>query len=207
MLPSHLIMLVEELSMESFLSVLLPRFLPDGSTFEIHPFQGKGDLLQRLEPRLRGYRKWLPDDWRLIVLVDRDNDDCRQLKEQLEQSAGRAGLSTRSAARGSGGDWQLVNRIAIEELEAWYFGDWQAVRAAYPKVSDAVPKRSGYRDPDAIGGGTSEAFERILKSNGYFTTGLRKMQAARAIAAHIEPDRNRSRSFARFWEAITERAA
>jgi hypothetical protein len=25
----------------------------------------------------------------------------------------------------------VVNRLAIEELEAWYFGDWEAVRAAY----------------------------------------------------------------------------
>ena len=192
--------------MESFLGVLLPRLLPDGPTFEIHPFQGKSDLLKRLEHRLRGYRRWLPDDWRLIVMVDRDNDDCHELKARLERAARRAGLSTRSTAR-SGVDWQLVNRIVIEELEAWYFGDWQAVRAAYPRVSDTVPRRSGYRDPDAIGGGTWEAFERILKRRGYFTAGLRKMEAARAIAAHIEPSRNRSRSFTNFWQAITNQAA
>lgn len=191
--------------MESFLRVLLPRLLPDGPTFEIHAFQGKPDLLNRLEQRLRGYRKWLPADWRLIVMVDRDDDDCHELKRRLEESAERAGLKTRSMA--CGGDWQLVNRIVVEELEAWYFGDWEAVRAVYPKVSPNVPRKPRHRDPDAISGGTSEAFERILRRRGYYTTGLRKAEAAQAVAAHIDPARNRSRSFAHFWEAVTEHAA
>ena len=203
--PSHLVMLVGEASMESFLRVLLPRLLPHGLTFEIHAFQGKHDLLHRLEQRLRGYRRWLPDDWRLIVLVDRDSDDCRELKARLEGSAERAGLRTRSTA--PGGNWQLVNRIVIEELEAWYFGDWTAVCAAYPRVKSTVPRQSRYRDPDAIEAGTWEAFERILKRHGYFATGLRKTEVARAVGAHFEPCRNRSGSFTHFWDALTEHAA
>ena len=205
MQPSHLVVLVEESSMESFLGALLPRLLPDGPTFEIHAFQGKLDLLDRLEQRLRAYRRWLPPDWRLVIMVDRDNDDCHELKTSLELSAGRAGLSTRSTARG--GAWQLVNRIVVEELEAWYFGDWNAVCAAYPKVKPTVHQQARYRDPDAIKGGTWEAFERILKRHGYFSTGLRKSEAARAVGAHFEPNRNRSRSFTHFHDAITETAA
>ena len=202
MRPTHLIPLVEELSMESFLNVLLPRLLPDGLPFEICVFQGKADLLHNLEQRLRGYSKWMHDDWRLVVLVDRDNDDCIELKDRLERSAVRASLRTRSSTHND--DWQLVNRIVVEELEAWYFGDRQAVCAAYPKVNSTVTQRSGYRDPDAVRGGTWEAFERILQRHGYFTTGLRKTETARAVAPHIDPDRNRSRSFKHFWEAITE---
>ena len=41
--------------------------------------------------------------------------------------AAEAGFLTRSQAFGRA--WRLVNRIAVEELEAWYFGDWAAVRA------------------------------------------------------------------------------
>lgn len=41
--------------MEAFLRGLLPRLLPAGRTFGIHPFQGKSDLLGKLEARLRGY--------------------------------------------------------------------------------------------------------------------------------------------------------
>ena len=55
--PSHLVVLVEESSTESFLGALLPRMLPDGPTFEIHAFQGKLDLLASLEQRLRAYRR------------------------------------------------------------------------------------------------------------------------------------------------------
>ncbi len=191
--------------MEAFLQTLLPHMMPEGTTFEIHAFGGKTDLLGKLDQRLRAYRQWLPPDWRLVVMLDRDNDDCHELKAHLEGSATNAGLRTRSQTEA--GAWQVVNRIVIEELEAWYFGDWNAVRAAYPRVSSSVPRRSVYRDPDDIRGGTWEAFERILKRYGYFTTGLRKIEAARAIAAHIAADQSRSRSFGHFRDAIAEAAA
>ena len=139
------------------------------------------------------------------MVVDRDDDDCVALKNRLEETAAAGGLRTRS--RAGHRPWQLVNRIAVEELEAWYFGDWQAVRLAFPRVSQTVPDQASYRNPDAIRGGTWEAFERVLQRHGYFKTGLRKIEAARAIGAHIDPGRSRSHSFARFWEAVIEAAA
>ena len=101
----------------------------------------------------------------------------------------------------------LVNRIAIEELEAWYFGDWPAVCAAYPKVSAHVASKAGYRDPDSIAGGTWEAFERVLQRHGYFRGGLAKIEAARALGAAIDPARNRSVSFGRLRDAVLEAVA
>jgi len=199
---SHVEFLVEEPSMEAFLRALMPRCLPAGWTFEVHSFQGKGDLLGKLHARLRAYAQWLPASWRIVVLVDRDNDDCRLLKRRLESAAIAAGLHTRSTAAADA--WQVVNRMAIEELEAWYFGDWQAVVAAFPRASTAVAGKAAYRDPDAIRGGTWEAFERTMRQSGYFRTGLRKIEAATAIGAHLDPERNRSKSFARFRDAVTE---
>lgn len=200
MAASHLILLVEEPSMETFLRAFMPRLLPQDRTFDVHPFQGKSDLLGKLEARLHGYASWLPKDWRIVVVVDRDDDDCRQLKQWLEDIATRAGLRTRS--RVSAAPWQLVNRIAIEELEAWYFGDWEAVRAAYPRVPASIPKRQGFRDPDAIAGGTWEAFERILRRYGYFKGGFTKLEAARTVGPHVDPSRSRSRSFQLFCRAL-----
>jgi len=98
MAASHLEFLVEEPSMEAFLCALLPRLLPQDRTFEVHPFQGKSDLLAKLESRLRAYASWLPPDWRLVVVVDRDDDECHALKQQLEAIATRSGLRTRSSA-------------------------------------------------------------------------------------------------------------
>ena len=77
---------------------------------------------------------------------------ARSSSQRLERICDNAGLRSR---RGAGSpDWQVVTRIAIEELEAWYFGDWEAVREAYPGVSPSVPQQAPYRDPDAIRGGT-----------------------------------------------------
>jgi hypothetical protein len=136
-----------------------------------------------------------------VVVVDRDDEDCLELKQRLEAAAQRAGLRSRSRA---GEPWQLVNRIAIEELEAWYFGDWPAVRAAYPRLPATVPNQQRYRDPDAIAGGTWEAFERILQRRGYFKGGLRKIEAARTLGGVVDPVRNRSHSFCRFRDAVLE---
>lgn len=191
--------------MEAFLQILLPRILPEKQTFEVHAFRDKHTLRRELGARLRGYARWLPDGWRIVVILDRDSDDCHALKGELEAAAAGAGLRTRSQVGRSG--WQVVNRVAIEELEAWYFGDWEAVCGAYPRVSATVPQRTGFRDPDAIRGGTWEAFERILNQHGYFTTGLRKVEAARTLARRICPRRSRSRSFTVFVDAVLEAAA
>jgi hypothetical protein len=188
----HVEVIVEEPSMEALLQVLLPRILEE-TTFKVHVHQGKPDLLQRLPQRLAGYSRWLPETWRVLVVVDRDDDDCKKLKRQLDGMAVSAKLGTpRSPKRGRS---QAISRIAIEELEAWYFGDWNSVTTAYPKISANVPNRSGFRDPDAIKGGTCEAFERIAQRSGYFENGLRKIEAARCIAAHMRPEKNTSHSF------------
>ena len=191
--------------MEAFLGALLPRLLPQDRSFMVHPFQGKNDLIQNLAKRLRAYSAWLPEDWRVVVVVDRDDDDCLELKRRLEQTAARAGLLTRSLAGNT--TWQVVNRIAIEELEAWYFGDWVAVHSAYPHASLNVPNRRGFRDSDGIAGGTWEAFERVMQAHGYFKGGLTKIDAARRIGAHVDPTRSSSHSFRVFGLAIEEALA
>jgi hypothetical protein len=198
---SHVEFLVEEQSLEAALRVFLPRVMGN-LTFDVHPYQGKSDLLKRLPNRLNGYAAWLPDDYRIVVVVDRDDDDCHELKQQLEQIAGKAELRSRSQA----GDrqYQVVNRLAIEELEAWYFGDWGAVRSAYPRVPRTIPNKAKYRDPDAITGGTWEAFEKVLQRAGYFSTGLLKIEVARAIAQYWQPEINRSQSFQAFHDVINE---
>lgn len=202
MKADHLEILVEELSMEVFLRGLLPRVLGDQVTFSIYPSRGKPDLLRNLPARFRAYAKYLPPNWRIVVVVDRDHDDCVALKKGLDAAAEGAGLDVR---RGSGArDWRVVNRIAIEELEAWYFGDWTAVAAVYPGVNKTLEQRGGYRDPDNIRGGTWEAFERLLQNAGYYEAGLSKTDAARQLGRVITPERSRSRSFVRFCDALRE---
>lgn len=203
MTVEHIELLVEEPSMEAALRILLPKMLGELS-FEIHPYQGKNDLLSNLHARLLGYAKWLPSTWRIVVVVDRDDENCRKLKARIDQMVAAAGLMPRSRATDK--RFEVLTRLAIEELEAWYFGDWAAVSAAYPGVPPTIPAQEKYRDPDAIAGGTWEALERILQKARYFPVGLAKIEAARSIAKHMVPERNNSRSFQVFRDALAEMA-
>ena len=195
----HIEFLLEEPSAEAALTAILPKILADNVSFHFHVFEGKRDLLKQLPLRLRGYRPWLPADSRIFVLIDEDRQDCQKLKAQLEQAAREAGFLTKSHPN-SKGDFRIVNRLAVEELEAWFFGDVEALRTAYPRVSKTFHRRAKYRDPDAITGGTWEALERLLKQN--YPNFLPKRVVAQNIAPHMEPSRNRSRSFQVFVEGL-----
>lgn len=201
MTVEHVEFLVEEYSAEEVLRRILPGIL-GAVSFDVHPFQGKQDLLAKLPERLRAYRRSLPESYRVVVLVDRDGEDCRTLKARLEQVASEAGMRTRTGS--DDGVYVLVNRLAIEEREAWFFGDWNAVRAAFPRVSATLPAKAGFRDADATAGGTWEALERVLQKAGYFQGGLEKLATARAVAGHMVPAQNTSRSFQVFYQAVVE---
>jgi hypothetical protein len=197
----HVEILVEEPSVEEALRPLLPHLL-GSTTFRLYRHQGKDDLLAKLTDRLRAYASWLPADWRVLVLVDRDDDSCLRLKERLEDAARAARLPTRSNR--TRGRYSVINRIAVEELEAWFFGDWYAVRRAFPRVPATTPGKAAYRNPDEIRGGTWEALEREMKRAGYFPAGLPKIEFARAVAPHMDAARNTSGSFGVFRDALLE---
>jgi hypothetical protein len=200
---NHLEVLVEEESMEALLRVVLPKII--GTVHcNFQQFGGKRALLRQLPRRLRALRGMLQPGWLILVVIDRDRDNCRELKEDLEAEARAAGLATRSSR--PQGPFAIINRIAIEELEAWYFGDWPAVMAAYPRVSTNIPERAAYRIPDAITGGTWEAFLRVMNAARYFPTGLPKIEVARRIAPHMDPARNTSHSFQVFRDALLQAA-
>ncbi len=199
----HIEFLIEEPSAEAALLNILPKILGQTISFAIHPHQGKQDLLKKLPNRFRGYRAWLPEDWQIVVLIDADNEDCRELKARLEDIAHNSNLLTKSVT-GNSSNFQVLNRLAIEELEAWFFGDVEALHATYPRVSLNLGNRAKYRDPDSITGGTWEALERELKRVGYYSGGLSKISAAREISLHMVPERNRSHSFQVFRQGLLE---
>ncbi|MFA4852565.1 MAG: DUF4276 family protein [Bacteroidales bacterium] len=199
----HIEFLVEELSAEKALHNLLPKIITGEHTYKIITYQGKHDMLAKLPYTLKGYAKWIDQNFKIVVLIDRDNMDCFILKEQLEHIANEATLSTKSSVDNNA-SYTVLNRIAIEELESWFFGDANAVRSAYPRVSANFEQKSTYRNPDNIQGGTWEALERILQVAGYFRTGIRKTEVANEISKHMQPLNNRSKSFQVFWDGITD---
>ncbi|WP_414937657.1 DUF4276 family protein [Amycolatopsis sp. cmx-11-51] len=190
--PVNLVVLVEERSADEALRALLPKITP-GVAFRIAPFDGKEDLLRKLPHRFREYTYyWRAVNSRVVVLVDRDDDDCLELKAQLSRMAKEAGLPAEA----------VLFRIVIEELEAWFLGDVSAVHAAYPRVSLDLVKRVKFREPEDVPGGAWEALEHLFQQHGYHKKGLAKMIAARDIAPHMDVENNRSQSFQVFRDGL-----
>ena len=137
----HIEFLVEELSIQAALQNLLPKMIGKSTTFDIHPFKGKTDLINKLPARLKGYKNWILLDWKNVVQIDEDRADCLKLKSKLESIAANASFVTKTAAL-PGHSFQVINRVVVEELEAWFFGDVQAIVTAYPGVPISLAEQA-----------------------------------------------------------------
>ncbi len=200
MSATRLEILVEEPSAEEFLNIIVPKIAPS-LEFQVYPSQGKDDLLRNLPSRLRAYRRYLQDGWRILVLIDSDGKDCIALKKRLEKIASESGMATRSK---NPEKYRLLNRIIVQELESWYFGDWNAVCAAFPRVAKGHCAKAALRIPDAIDN-TWEMFEQALQQYGYLSgSRLPKIATAKSIARHMRPECNTSASFMTFRRTLLE---
>ncbi|GAA3986338.1 DUF4276 family protein [Hymenobacter antarcticus] len=193
--------LVEEPSARAALEVLLPRLLP-GQTCRIRDFDGWQDLLGSLPALLRGYHKRIAQhgqaDLRVVVLLDGDGIGPRR-KADLEAHAARAGLLTKSTA-GPGQVFQVLNRVAVQELEAWWLGDRAAIMAAYPGVRPHHFKGTP-PNPDQPPK-PNDVLWTVLKQGRHFLAGKRKTQWATDISQHLDPARNTSASFRCFCQGL-----
>jgi hypothetical protein len=195
---------VEEPSMEAFLNEMLPRYLDPVIAWKPINYGSKHRLLNTLPTRLRGYANidqvYRPKS---LILVDRDDDDCLELKNRLEIACREANLTTRGGAQ-IGQFIDVVNRIVVEELEAWYFGDIAALLTVWPGVPATLGQQARFRNPDAVSGGTHETLLSVLQRAGHFKRldRLPKIDAARRMGKLVEPDRNQSHSFQTFLAGL-----
>jgi hypothetical protein len=140
---------------------------------------------------------------RVVVLVDRDDDDRERPKAGLERMAAASGLSTNSSPADDG-RFVVLNRIVIEELESWFIGDPSALRKAFASLPKITQNAGLFRNPD--NGGSWEALPRFLKRNGICKSSLPKIDAARRIAPHMNLAQNRSRSLSGLcgWHGVID---
>lgn len=175
-----LVFFLEEPSARSMLEGLLPKILPGDVVARYVVFEGKSDLENQIEKRLRG---WCLPDCVFMVLRDQDSGDCKVIKKQLVLKCANAGKP------------EALVRIACRELESWYFGDLAAVERALDLRN--ISKYSGkakYRNPDAIGN-PAEELQNLTKI-------YQKVAGSRAIGPELNPDSNTSRSFSVFIEGV-----
>ncbi len=189
--------LVEGPSEKALLECWLPRAFR-GHEFQVLKHSGKGrlpgarpnrrarGLLDLLPQKLRAYGKSFGDDDGVLVLVDADVQSCVDLKRDLVALA--ASINPRP---------HVVFRIAVEETEAFYFGDLAAIKLAYPGA-DHVAARAF--TPDSICG-TAERFGAVVGDGGN-----NKVAWAEAMGKLLttDPSRSRSPSFKAFHGGITK---
>lgn len=160
--------------------------LTEGEHFRLHPHRGKGalpihpaapphprhrGLLDQLPAKLRGYAH-LPPEYAVVVLVDADNEDCRDLKRRLLALCAPPNPSPP----------RVLFRIAVEETESWFLAQPSAVQAAYPRA-DVRPFAAV--SPDAVVG----AWERLARALGQepeACSGADKHEWATGIAPHLD---------------------
>ncbi len=210
----HFEVLVEDSSGAIAIQTLLEKILgPNGldHAYKVHAYRGIGHipkdlrevadpqkriLLDRLRKILQGYGRSLQSfEAVVLVIVDLDDRDCIQFKEEM------LGILTACNPRPT-----AFFRIAIEELEAWYFGDHAALKQAYPRAKDTVI--GGYGQ-DSICGTWEKLADAVypggslkLKALGYPVIGAAKCEWAERISAHMNLDANISKSFQIFRDTV-----
>jgi hypothetical protein len=173
--------LVEELSMKNFLTVLLPRILPNGYRLNencfIRAHEGKQDLQKSIPRKIRAFNQSkIP--YKVIVLHDQDSADCRVLKQKLKQ------LVLDNAPI------PMLIRIVCRELEAWYLGDMEAISKVYPAFKvDKYRNLTVFRKPDIC-----NAADELKKRIPTFQKGY----ASKEIPKHFNLSQNSSESFNQF---------
>ena len=183
--------------------ILTRRFgLSRGGQFQVHPHGGKGKLPQnpnaKPDPKDRTLFGQLPAKLRafavkgadvcVVVLVDQDDDDCVQLLIDLQKMLAK--LKTRPV--------NVLFRIAMEEIEAWFLADQQAVAAAY---ANATFQNIPGGDPDLI----DDPSDILAGCLGVPLpcTGQMKAEWANKIAPHLDLDQPTSPSLAKFIEGVS----
>jgi hypothetical protein len=193
--------LVEEPSAEEALRHVLPKLVRERARWKLVNLGSKYKLLKVLPDRLAAYRDRIArgEQLRVVILVDRDEDDCAELKRRLEGMAQTAGLMTKTSPDAHG-QFHVVNRIAVEELESWFIGDTAALRLAFSSLPPVDASKGIFRNPD--NGGSWEALHRFLKKHGIYKSSYPKIDAARRIAPKLNLQANRSRSFQAFIQGV-----
>lgn len=208
----HIEILVEDASGEKLLDAVLPKLLGeqgDPHTWRVHSYKGIGRipknlkpgtdaskriLLDRLPAALRGYGK-TPGIDAVVVVLDSDRCDCTEFLAELK-----------ALAAGCNPAPNTMFRLAIEEVEAWYLGDRDALRAAYPGAKADVLNRYAQDSvcetwellADAIYPGGSAA----IKKAGWPLPGQIKCEWALKIGPLLDPDRNVSPSFGKLRDGL-----
>jgi hypothetical protein len=176
---SRVVFLLEERSMKVLLEGLLPRLMPN-LPFLCVAHEGKQDLEKSIPRKLRA---WGEPGVAFVVVRDSDGRDCMQVKRHIASLCVDAGRA------------DTLVRIACQELEAWYFGEPDALAQAYGRPAlGEISGKVKYRDSDAIQKPSAE-LETLVPE-------FQKVSGARRLGTVLSEAGNRSHSFHVFLDGV-----
>jgi len=165
---------------------MLPRFLPEGFSYQLVPHNGIPDLERSIPIKLRGWKE--PEVCFVIVRDQESHPDCKALKAKLAQLCAEAGRP------------DTLVRIVCRALESWFLADLAAVGRAFgqPGAAKHQPKNP-QRMPDNIVSPV-QVLKQIMPT-------YQKISGARAIGLHLDIENTRSPSFRAFVDGVRRIAA
>ncbi len=211
----HFEILVEDQSGKQSLDILVPKIIGINHTFSIHAYKGIGHiprnmrntddpskriLLNNLPKLLKGYGRTFSGYGSaypavVIVVCDLDRRCLKQFRVELFDILDQC--NPKPKARFC---------IAIEEGEAWFLGDIQAIKKVYSHAKDEILQSY---DQDSICGTWELLADAIyhggalnLKSKGWQTVGAEKSKWALDISPRMNLQSNRSPSFRYFYQTL-----
>lgn len=210
----HFEILVEDPSGKVALDILVRKIIGKEHSFNIRSFKGVGHipkkmtsaksannrlLLNNLRNLLAAYGKWPLGYGVVIVICDLDDKCLKSFRDEL------IGLLNTCNPRP-----ETRFCIAVEEGEAWFFGDIPAIKQAYPRAKDAVLNTYA---SDSICGTWERLADAVCKggcqglsSQGQHVVGAEKSAWAENITPYMDLDNNTSPSFNYFLGKLRELA-
>ena len=200
----HFEFLIEDQSSAKSMDILLPKLLAGKATYRIiRPYKGLGKsipkklqpksdaskriLLNQLPRLLRGYGN-VPNIGCIVVICDLDDRNEKDFLSELNIVLQACNPKPNACFC-----------FAIEEFEAWYLGDLDAIKKAFPKAKDNI--LNSYKNDSICGtwellaNAVYKGGSKVLEKKGWQATGKEKSNWAERISPHMKIDNNKSPSF------------
>lgn len=200
---AHFVFLTEDTSSQKAMNILIPKLLGDKITYKMHSYKGIGQIPKGLKPKTDANKRILldqlpkilsghgsmPDSGTIVVICDLDDKDENNFLSELHDILDRCRHKPK----------EVHFCVAIEEFEAWYLGDLEAIKSAYPKAKDSV-LRNYANDSicdtwELLADAIYDGGHKNLKKKGWQAIGEQKSIWATNISPHMDVENNASPSF------------
>lgn len=215
---THFDIFIEDISGECLTDIVMRKILPkEGFTYTINHYKGCGKLPENqstaLDIRTKTLLNNVPrlidgfinryrnlQDYRVVfvIVTDNDNRNCSDFKSQILHSINGQSLIPLE---------EIIVCLAIEEMEAWLLGDFEAIKSAYPNANRR--EYSTYVQDSICGTWEKLAkvidekfYKRKLMNAAFYIVGEKKSEWASNIAPYFSIDKNLSPSFNYFLRKI-----